>query len=175
MRWPEVSKEPCPVARSLAVVGDRWTMLVIREAFLGSRRFEDFEAQLDVSPHVLSTRLSRLVGAEVLAKIPYQDRPVRHEYRLTSKGLDLYPVLIGLARWGNAWDADPVEPLLRLRHRNCGQDFTPRTTCSACGEPVVARDVTAVPSAAMAASRVTRLETYGGRKKGLSRSRRNRR
>lgn len=96
MKWQDVGEMPCSVARSLSLLGDRWTRLILRNAFLAIRRFDDFQAQLGVTRHILADRLSRLVEAEVLKKVPYQDNPPRHEYRLTEKGRDLYPVLLAL-------------------------------------------------------------------------------
>ena len=87
---------PCPIAQCLGVVGERWTLLVLREAFFRVRRFDDFQRRLGIARNILADRLSTLVDAGVLERRPYQDRPVRHEYRLTQKGLDLWPVLVAL-------------------------------------------------------------------------------
>ena len=91
------------MARSLSVMGDRWTMLVLRNAFMAVRRFDDFQAHLGVTRHVLADRLSRLVESGVLKKVAYQDKPARYEYRLTEMGRDLYPVLLALTAWGDKW------------------------------------------------------------------------
>src|ERR1043165_9512296 len=96
MRWQTLAKEDCSLARTLAVIGDRWTLLILRDAFLKVRRFEDFEESLKIARRVLSERLALLVDEGILARVPYQDRPVRHEYRLTDKGLDLYPAILSL-------------------------------------------------------------------------------
>lgn len=141
MRWKELSSQTCSLARTLAVIGDRWTLLVLREAFLRVRRFDDFQKRLGIARRVLTERLALLVEEGVLEKRPYQDRPVRHEYRLTQKGLDLYPALIALVHWGDKHYADENGPPLIHTHMACGQDFTPVTTCSECGEPVDPRDV----------------------------------
>lgn len=143
MRWDAIGKLPCPVARSLSVIGDRWTILVLRDAFLGNRRFDDLLASLRCSPHVLSTRLAKLVKHGVLERRPYQTRPVRHEYVLTEKGLDLYPVIAGLLGWGERWMTKPGPPAITLLHKDCGHETTPTLTCSACGEPLGARSVRA--------------------------------
>lgn len=141
MGWQQVGEMPCSVARSLAILGDRWTLLVIRNVFLRVRRFADMQAQLGVPKHVLSVRLKRLVDAGVLEKVAYQQAPVRYEYKLTAKGRDLYPVIQMLVAWGDKWlDEGHGAPLL-YRHKPCGQVFTPVVACSACGEPVIARDV----------------------------------
>lgn len=101
MRWEELSEQPCSLARVLAILGDRWTLLVLRDCFLGVRRFDDFERSLGVTRHVLADRLKRLVEAEILAKVPYQERPLREEYRLTEKGMELYPAILSLVNWGD--------------------------------------------------------------------------
>ena len=141
MAWQQVGDMPCSVARSLAVLGDRWTLLIIRSVFLRVRRYADLQAATGCPKHVLSTRLKRLVDDGVLEKVRYQDAPPRFEYRLTAKGLDLYPVIQMLVAWGDRWlDGGRGAPLL-YRHKACGQLFTPQVCCSACGVPITARDV----------------------------------
>ena len=93
MKWDELAQEPCSVARSLAVIGDRWTLMILRDAFLGVRRFEAFQARLGISRSIVTERLTLLVAEGVLERRPYQDRPVRHEYRLTAKGLEQLDIL----------------------------------------------------------------------------------
>jgi DNA-binding HxlR family transcriptional regulator len=142
MRWNDIDQQVCSVARALAVVGDRWTLLILRDVFLGTRRFADFQRQLGISRHRLSDRLSRLVDDGVLTRRRYQEKPERFEYHLTAKGLNLYPVLMSLSQWGNDWCDDgngrPVEYL----HRSCGHKTEPRLCCSECGEPLEPFDVT---------------------------------
>jgi DNA-binding HxlR family transcriptional regulator len=114
MGWDRISESECSVARSLAVVGDRWTFLLIRDLFGGARRFDELQGNLQVSPHVLSMRLKRLEEDGVIERIPYQERPRRYEYRLTEKGRDLHPVLVGLGEWGAKWcgcDGAEVAPM----------------------------------------------------------------
>lgn len=135
----------CSVARSLEVVGEWWTMLIIREAFNGVRRFEDFQSGLGIARNVLSDRLKKLVAAGVLERRLYTDRPTRYEYRLTEKGLDLYPTLVSLLKWGDRWAADKAGPPLLLRHRSCGHDIKAAVSCTACGESLHPRDVEAIP------------------------------
>ena len=91
MRWNELSEENCSMARTVSVIGDRWTLLILRDCFLRVRRFEDFQERLGITRPILANRLKKLVDEFVLVKVPYQQRPVRYEYRLTQKGLDLYP------------------------------------------------------------------------------------
>lgn len=103
MGWSKVRDSDCSVARSLAVVGDRWTFLLIRDLFRGTRRFDQLQASTQVSPHLLSQRLKRLEDDGVVERVPYQVRPPRFEYRLTPKGQDLYPVMLSLGEWGAKW------------------------------------------------------------------------
>ena len=99
MRWDEIDKQICSVARALSVVGERWTLLILRDAFFGTRRFDQFQQNLGVTRHRLSERLGKLVDSGVLVKVAYNQNPLRYEYRLTRKGLALYPVMMSLARW----------------------------------------------------------------------------
>ncbi|HQQ70718.1 MAG TPA: helix-turn-helix domain-containing protein [Alicycliphilus sp.] len=142
MAWTEVGDSVCPVARALAVVGDRWTLLIVRELFLGARRFEEFQAQTGMSSHLLSTRLKRLEGDGIVQRRPYSERPPRHEYRLTAKGLDLYPLLLSLKSWGEKWGALEPEaaPALVITHRQCGHEISLQLTCPTCHEPYGPRD-----------------------------------
>jgi DNA-binding HxlR family transcriptional regulator len=149
MRWRDIGDETCSIARALSVVGDRWTLLVLREAFLRTRRFEDFQARLGATRHVLADRLQKLVGHGILERLQYQGRPPRFEYRLTEKGRDLYPVIVALLGWGDRWMADGAGPPVELVHRRCGHQMIPVPTCPHCGEAVGARDVTAQPGPAL--------------------------
>ena len=141
MRWQDLDQENCSLARALAVVGDRWTLLVLREAFLRVRRFDDFQSRLGIARRVLAERLAHLVENDVLAKVAYQQAPQRFEYRLTKRGLDLYPILIGLVHWGDQHFAGKKGPPLLHRHLSCGHDFRAVLTCSECGDVVDPRDV----------------------------------
>ena len=141
MKWSDLADERCSVARSVAVIGDRWTLMLLRDCFLGVRRFEDFERRLGISRSIIAERLKTLTDEGVLRREAYQDRPVRHEYRLTDKGLALHPVMMAIVHWGDTHYAGETGPPLIHRHKTCGCDFTPVPTCSECGEPVGARDV----------------------------------
>ncbi|MGZ5989467.1 MAG: winged helix-turn-helix transcriptional regulator [Rhizomicrobium sp.] len=143
MRWQTLAKEDCSLSRTLAVIGDRWTLLVLRDAFLRVRRFEDFEDSLKIARRVLAERLALLVDEGILKKVPYQERPVRYEYRLTEKGLDLYPAIVSLVHWGDKHYATKNGPPVLHKHLACGHDFRSVMTCSECGETVTARDVQA--------------------------------
>lgn len=141
MRWDELEKEACSVARTVSVIGDRWTLLVLRECFLRVRRFEEFQNRLGITRHLLADRLRKLVKAGVLKKVAYQDRPKRFEYRLTEKGIDLYPVMMAIVHWGDVHMAGKRGRPLVHRHKVCGKDFDPVMVCSECGEPIDARAV----------------------------------
>lgn len=145
MRWDDLAKQDCSLARALAVLGDRWTLMILRDAFLRVRRFDDFQASLGIARRVLAERLALLVEEGVLAKIAYQERPARYEYRLTPKGLDLYPALLSLVHWGDAHYAGRKGAPILHRHKACGHDFRAVLACSECGEKVGARDVAAHP------------------------------
>jgi DNA-binding HxlR family transcriptional regulator len=148
VRWSEIGEQDCSVARALAVVGDRWTLLVLREAFMRTRRFEGFQARTGAPRPVLADRLKTLVEHGVLERRRYSERPPRDEYRLTPKGRDLYPVLVSLLRWGDTWEPRGDEPPLRLRHRGCGATTHLELACPSCGEWVDARDMEALGAAA---------------------------
>ncbi len=141
MRWNELAEENCSLARALSVVGDRWALIILREALLGVCRFDDFQAKLGVARRVLTERLADMVEAGILDRVPYQERPVRYEYRLTLRGHELQPVILALIRWGDLHLAGPEGPPAIHRHVDCQHDFHPVTTCSACGDPVQARSV----------------------------------
>jgi DNA-binding HxlR family transcriptional regulator len=140
----------CSVAKSLELIGERWTMLVVREVFLGNRRFDEIATRLGIARNVLTTRLARLVDEGVLAKVRYQERPERFEYRLTEKGIDLWPIMVSLIQYGDRYYA-PQGPPLVLRHKSCGGRVDAHRICSTCGERLTARDVLAEPGPGMAA------------------------
>ncbi|WP_063128810.1 winged helix-turn-helix transcriptional regulator [Nocardia fusca] len=122
MEWLEYSTANCSVQRTLDIVGDRWTMIVLRELFNGVHRFEQMRQHSGISESVLSNRLGKLVDAGILDVVPYREAGsrTRREYRLTGKGRDLYPILIALLKWGDDHRADPEGPSLTVVHRDCG-------------------------------------------------------
>jgi len=130
----------CSVARSLEVLGERWTLLILRDCFLGVTRFEHFGRRLSLAPNILSKRLRTLVDAGVLERVAYQERPERHEYRLTPAGRELFPVIMGLMSWGDAHMA-PGGPPAVVRHAGCGGVVGAGARCGACEKPVGADDV----------------------------------
>ncbi len=143
-RTPDLSllerERTCSIARTLTVIGDLWTSLIIREAFFGTRRFDDFQRNLSIASNILSGRLKRLVDQQVLFKSQYDDWPVRHEYRLTERGLDLYHVPLAMHTWGQRWiksdDSD-----IHLTHMSCGADLRPILTCGPCGNTITRDDI----------------------------------
>lgn len=146
MKWDEIGNQPCSIARTLSVLGDRWTMLILRNAFMGMRRFDDFQENLGVTRHVLSERLKRLVEHEIFVKVPYKDRQERYEYRLTEKGLELYPILLTMATWADKWMDGGLGAPVKFVHTLCTHQFTPILVCSECKEIVKANQVKAVIS-----------------------------
>jgi DNA-binding HxlR family transcriptional regulator len=141
MRWAELDREACSVARTLSVIGDRWSLLILRDCFLRVRRFEEFEARLGITRHRLADRLKKLVTAGVLKRVAYQQRPRRYEYRLTEKGLDLNAVLLAMVHWGDVHMAGKRGRPLLYEHQDCGKCFDPVMCCSACGGEVTARNI----------------------------------
>jgi DNA-binding HxlR family transcriptional regulator len=137
----------CAIGATVAIIGERSTFLVLREMFNGVRRFDDMQRRTAIPRQVLSDRLAHLVQEGLLRKVPYQDsgQRSRHEYRLTAKGLDLYPVLVGLMQWGDTYAAGPDGPPVVLRHRDCGQPVHLQLSCQAGHVLESARDVTPVP------------------------------
>jgi DNA-binding HxlR family transcriptional regulator len=135
----------CSIARTLEIVGEWWTLLILRDAFLGMRRFEDFQHDLGIARNVLTDRLQTLVEHGIFERHRYQEHPERFEYRLTEKGRDLLPVLLSLLRWGDRWTAGEAGPPLVLEHLRCGHQVSPVLTCPECREEVHARSIVARP------------------------------
>jgi len=158
MERKSFSDMDCSVAQCLEVVGEWWTMLIVRDAFVGVSRFEDFRQRLGISRNILQQRLTKLVDVGVLRRVPYSEHLPRDDYLLTPKGQDLWPVLMALRQWGDS-HAAPDGPPLESVHDGCGQVSSQILTCGTCGEAVGPCDVHAVPGA--------------GRSAGLVRTRRN--
>lgn len=139
MRRTSLAEMPCPVARTLDVVGEWWTLLIVRDALLGASRFEDFKAT-GIADNILSARLRRLVDEGVLQRVPYQDRPERHEYVLTAKGRALGPVVQALRGWGLRWTSgeDLSPPPV---HVECGHEVSLGFQCPHCQRGVSAGEV----------------------------------
>lgn len=141
MRHAELAEKECAIARTWAVIGERWTMMILRECFRGVTRFEDIQAKLQLGRNILSERLQMLVEEGVLERRQYREAPVRHEYVLTAKGEDLYPVLLTMLRWGNKYKVD--EPPLQLVHKSCGHMIEPVTVCDGCRDELHRRELRA--------------------------------
>ena len=137
----------CAIGAAVAVIGEKWTFLVLREAFNGVRRFDDMQRRTGIPRQILSDRLSRLVRDGMLRRVPYreQGQRSRHEYRLTAKGLDLYPVFVALMQWGDRYAVDSAGPQVLLTHRDCGEPVRLQLTCSAGHQLDSAREVTPLP------------------------------
>ena len=144
MRRTSLRDRNCSIAQCLEVTGDWWTLLILRDVFLGVRRFDGLQADLGISRNVLARRLDGLVADGILERRPYSDAPPRAEYVLTEKGRDLWPVLSAMRQWGDRWVA-PAGPPVEVVHVGCGERTTVVPTCAACGEPLTAGDVHAVP------------------------------
>jgi DNA-binding HxlR family transcriptional regulator len=134
----------CSAARALETVGERWTLLIVRDALLGVRRFEDFQRSLGIARNVLTDRLGRLVEAGVLERRAYSERPPRDEYRLTDKGRDLWPVVHALVTWGDRYEA-PDGPPRTFTHRDCGGSVNAHRLCDRCGAELDVRDIETAP------------------------------
>jgi len=140
----------CSIFRTMDVLGDRWTLMVLREAFMGVRRFTDMQRDLGVARNVLTDRLNHLVELGVLERRQYQDRPVRSEYRLTDMGKALQPVLLSLMHWGDVYLSPDWPPAL-IEHETCGHVTAPLMVCEHCREPLTTRNVKATPGPGLTA------------------------
>ncbi|WP_131738415.1 winged helix-turn-helix transcriptional regulator [Actinomadura roseirufa] len=135
----------CSIARSAAIVGDPWALLIMRDVALGLHRFDELQRDLGVATNVLSRRLERLVRDGLLLRELYSRRPDRYEYRLTEKGRDLVPVLLALTAWGDRWEAGDAGPPLTVRHRACGHDTQAAVTCRSCHGELTSDEVEYLP------------------------------
>ncbi|MGH2754066.1 MAG: winged helix-turn-helix transcriptional regulator [Actinomycetota bacterium] len=141
----DFSQMECSIARTLETIGDRWALLILRDAFYGVRRFEDFQADLGIARNVLTDRLQKLVAREVLRREQYEARPPRFEYRLTEKGRDLLPVILTMMRWGDRWTSEGGEAPVTLTHVTCGHETEPVVCCSHCGGELTRRELRVHP------------------------------
>lgn len=139
----DYDNQNCSIARTLELVGERWSLLILREAFLGTRRFDDFQRRLGIARNVLQSRLERLTDSSIMRRVAYQERPVRYEYRLTRKGVDLWPAIVALMKWGDRYAAPDGPPTL-LQHKGCGGEVDDRRRCMRCGADLEAWDVVPV-------------------------------
>jgi DNA-binding HxlR family transcriptional regulator len=139
----DYNTQTCSIAGALEVVGERWSLLIVRNVFLGLRRFDEIQANLGIARNVLQARLTRLLDSGVLEKRLYQERPPRYEYRLTEKGLDLWPTIVALMQWGDRHALAAGGPPVLLEHRGCGGAVDEHRICKDCGAPLEVRDVIA--------------------------------
>ena len=135
----------CSVAKALEVIGERWSLLIVRSVMHGNRRFGEMQESLGIARNVLSARLQRLVEEDILERRPYQESPKRYEYFLTEKGLDLWPALVALLNWGDRYSPDPDGPPMLIVHKECGGAVSDRGVCESCGKVLHARDARPVP------------------------------
>ncbi len=136
--------------RSLEVVGERWSLLIVRDVMNGNRRFDELQKGLGIARNVLSARLQRLIEEDILERRAYQESPARYEYFLTEKGLDLWPALIALLNWGDRYSPDPQGPPMLIVHKECGGAVSDRGVCESCGKVLHARDARALPGPGLA-------------------------
>ena len=136
----------CSIARTMAVLGEPWTAMILRDLFIGITRFDPLYEHLGVSRKVLTQRLQRLVAEGIVVRRPYLERPERFDYLLTDKGWELCDVLLAVTRWGDRWTTTEAGPPAVLRHRGCDHRTTAEIRCSHCGELLQARDIDVTPT-----------------------------
>ncbi|MEX5578627.1 winged helix-turn-helix transcriptional regulator [Pseudophaeobacter sp. A-200-2] len=141
MKWHDMKEAACPVARAMGVVGDRWTLLILRECFLGVRRFDDFQKSLGITRHLLAERLKRLEAMGLLERRPYQERPLRHEYRLTESGKAFAPVMLALQDWARSNLPSEAPSPLSFVLRDGGEEIDPVVTDRHTGQELNHRTV----------------------------------
>jgi DNA-binding HxlR family transcriptional regulator len=135
MRWSEIDRVPCPVAQAMVVIGDSWTVLILRDALRGASKFDEFQRAIGASRAIVADRLAHLVKHGVMERVQYEEHPPRYAYHLTERGRALQPVLMMMAHWSETYVDKPLRKAGR-RHTTCGHAFMPVVTCSACGEAV---------------------------------------
>jgi DNA-binding HxlR family transcriptional regulator len=141
----DYENQSCSIAGALEVVGERWSLLIVRDILLGLRRFDEIQSDLGIARNVLQTRLTRLQENGVIERVPYQQRPLRHEYRLTEKGLDLWPMIVALMKWGDRYATPEGGPAVLIEHRGCGGAVDEHRICERCGARLKARDAIGRP------------------------------
>jgi DNA-binding HxlR family transcriptional regulator len=145
MQRTDFAQMPCSIARSMAVAGEPWTPLVIRDIYVGISRFDDLQRDLGISRKVLAERLKHLVEVGMLERRAYSERPPRYEYTLTTMGSEFVDVLMAMVAWGDRWTAGEAGPPVLYRHRSCGQITHVEPHCAACGEILRSVDVDVEP------------------------------
>ena len=158
---PGTSQTLCPISRAEEIVGDRWTVLVLRELFMGSHRFDEIQAQTGGTPQMIATRLKNMEADGLVTRRPYNERPLRYEYHLTAKGEAFYSVLLALRAWGETWCKSPQEGLaVRYTHQACGKPAGLGPLCEHCGEPLRRGQLISEHSEAYATERKSRREPF---------------
>jgi DNA-binding HxlR family transcriptional regulator len=145
MQRTDFRQMACSIARTMDVIGEPWSPLILRNVFVGIRRFDQIQESLGISRKVLTERLNWLVDNDVLRREQYSERPERYDYQLTRKGLELCDLLLVMVRWGDEWTAGPAGPPVLYRHHACGEISHVELTCAGCGEPMHAGDVDVLP------------------------------
>jgi DNA-binding HxlR family transcriptional regulator len=140
MKRTSFANWPCSIARTMDLLGDWWTPLVLRDAFYGVRRFDEFQQALGIARNTLADRLKRLVDEGLMEKVAYQSEPVRYDYVLTEKGQDFYGVLVAMTRWGDRWLAGEDGPPITVHHETCGHDTHAEVVCAHCARPLTSGD-----------------------------------
>ena len=153
MRTSDLAKMTCTTAQSVDAIGDPWTLMILKELFLGTKKFDEFQAFTGVSPQLLSMRIRKLEKQRIIERKLYQKNPRRYEYKLTSKGIDLWPVMIALKQFSDRWKKWPKGRPLEIQHKECGHVTSGKMACAHCNEPIGAWNVTAIMSTEMIADR----------------------
>ena len=159
----DYENQVCSIAATLEVIGERWSLLIVRDVFLGLRRFEQIQADLGIARNILQRRHSTLTDRGVLERRLYHESPPRYEDRLTEKGLDLWPTMVALMQWGDRHASPPAGPPIALEHRGCGGAVDGHRTCMECGMPLSVRDVRALPGPGARADHPLRRRSRGAR------------
>jgi DNA-binding HxlR family transcriptional regulator len=141
----DYENQSCSIAGALEVVGERWSLLIVRDILLGLRRFDELQSHLGIARNVLQARLTRLQEHGVLERVPYRERPPRFEYRLTERGLDLWPMIVALMKWGDRYTPPEGGPAVVIEHRGCGGRVDDHRICEKCGTRLKARDAVGRP------------------------------
>lgn len=145
MSRADLAKQTCSIARAIAYIGDEWSLMILRELFLGTRRFDDFQHFTGMSTHLVSKRLRKLEQQNIVIRKPYSSNPPRFEYRLTEMGREVWPIIIALKQWGDRWLVEEPIPV-QIQHKSCGHVTTPELACSQCGETLHAVNAIAILS-----------------------------
>jgi DNA-binding HxlR family transcriptional regulator len=155
----------CPVARAETVVGDRWTVLILRELFMRMHRFEEIQAQTGATPQMIATRLKKLEADGLVKRRAYSKRPLRHEYHLTEKGEAFYPVILALRAWGETWCKSPKEGrAVNFTHLACGKPAGLGPVCESCGKPLLREVLSAEQAPKYRSEREARWEAFKARR-----------